>query len=83
MNKKRIVWIYVVNRDERGYVPVISEYKKLTDRPLKDCLFELPSYEIAQNAETIWAEDSRGHFRVLKTRCHEVEVSSPLTATVL
>lgn len=70
---KRMVRIFVVTRDWPTDIPVVTEYKKLTDRPLKDCLFELPSYEIAQMAETIWAEDERGHFRLLKTRCHEVE----------
>lgn len=70
---RRMVRIFVVTRDWHTDIPVVTEYKKLTDRSLKDCLFELPSYEIAHKAETIWAEDGRGHFRLLKTRCYEVE----------
>jgi len=82
---RRLVRIFVVTRDWQNDIPVVTEYKRVTDRPLKDCLFELPSYGIAPKAETFWAEDSRGHFRLLKTRCYEVEagVSSPLTATVV
>lgn len=65
--KKRLVRFLVVCYDAYSRQYTAAEYFRITDRQLKDCLYALPTAELAHKAQYVLAtEDGSGRTAVLK-----------------